>query len=48
MDGSMSRKLKAPLPLAMRKAASKLKADEVAALRILRCARSKTERRKAA
>jgi len=48
MDGSMSRKLKAPLPLAMRKAASKLKADEVAALRILRCARSKADRRKAA
>jgi DNA topoisomerase-1 len=48
MDGSMSRKLKASLPPAMRKTVSKLKADEVAALRILHCARAKTERRKAA
>jgi DNA topoisomerase-1 len=48
MDGSMPRKLKASLPLAVRKTASKLKADEVAALRILHCARSTTERRKAA
>jgi hypothetical protein len=48
MDGSMGRTLKAPLPAAMRKTASKLKPDEVAALRILRCARPATERRKAA
>jgi DNA topoisomerase-1 len=48
MNGSMTRRLKAALPPAVRKAASKLKADEVAALRILRCARSTSERRKAA
>ena len=48
VDGSMGRALKAPLPAAMRKTASKLKPDEVAALRILRGARPATERRKAA
>ena len=48
MDGSMRRKVKAALPASMRKPASKLKAGEVAALRILHCARSTTGRREAA
>jgi DNA topoisomerase-1 len=48
MDGSMPRKLKTSLPASMRKTASKLKADELATLRLLHCARSTTERRKAA
>jgi len=48
MDGSMPRKLKTSLPASMRKTASKLKADELATLRLLYCARSTTERRKAA
>jgi DNA topoisomerase-1 len=48
MDGSMARKLKTSLPASIRKTASKLKADELATLRLLHCARSTTERRKAA
>jgi len=40
MDGSMPRKMKAALPASMRKTASKLKAGEAAALRILHCARA--------
>ena len=48
MDGSIARTVKASLPAAMRKTASKLKADEVAALRILHCARPAASRRKAA
>ena len=48
MDGSIARTVKASLPAAMRKTASKLKADEVAALRILHCARPAAGRRKAA
>jgi DNA topoisomerase-1 len=47
MDGSMDEKLARSLPTSARKIASKLRADEVAALRILRCASSNT-RRKAA
>ena len=48
MDGSMTRKLKTALPASMRKTASKLKADEAAALRLVHCARAATDRRKAA
>jgi len=47
MDGSIARTVKASLPAAMRKTASKLKADEVAALRILHCARPAAGRKAA-
>jgi hypothetical protein len=47
MDGSLEDKLARSLPASARKVASKLRADEVATLRLLHCA-SSNSRRKAA
>ena len=48
LDRSMDEKLARSLPASIRKAASKLRSDEVAALRILHCIRPATHRGKAA
>ena len=48
LDRSMDEKLARSLPASIRKAASKLRSDEVAALRILHCMRPATHRGKAA
>ena len=48
MDGSLEDKLARSLPASARKIASKLRADEVAALRLLHCAKSTAHQRKAA
>jgi DNA topoisomerase-1 len=48
VDGSMDEKLARAMPAAVRKIASKLRADEVAALRLLHCAKSTAHQRKAA
>jgi len=47
MDRSMPQKLAHSLPAAVKKAASQLRADEVAALRILQCVRSNGHRKAA-
>lgn len=47
-DKSMDDKLARSMPASIRKIASKLRADEVAALRLLHCARSNAHSRKAA
>ncbi len=48
MDRSMDEKLARSLPASVKKTASQLRSDEVAALRILHCMRSPAHRRKAA
>jgi DNA topoisomerase-1 len=48
LDRSMDEKLARSLPASVKKVASKLRPDEVAALRILHCMRPATHRRKAA
>jgi hypothetical protein len=48
MDRSMERKLSRGLPPAVKRVASKLRPDEVAALRILHCMRPAAHRAKAA
>src|ERR1043166_9100730 len=48
MDHTMARKLAAALPASLKKVASKLRADEGAALRILQCAKAATHHRRAA
>ena len=48
MDRTMDDKLARPMPASVKRVASKLRADEVTALRILHCMRSNAHRRKAA
>ena len=48
VDRSMDEKLSRSMPVSLKKIASKLRADEVAALRLLHCARSTAHHRKAA
>ena len=48
MDGTMEARLAGSVAPAVRRLASKLRADEVAALRILHCTRPATQRTKAA
>jgi len=48
MDRSMGEKLSRSMPATVKKIASKLRADEIAALRLLHCARSHAHHRKAA
>ena len=48
MDRSMDEKLSRSMPASVKRIAAKLRADEVAALKLLHCARSTAHSRKAA